>query len=143
MILRKDHLVSILIVRYYPEILGYADREHVLSFIRQHFWIIQARSLIRNVLRRCIDCCKRNEVPMTQLMANVPRERLTPYDRPFTYTGVDFFSPFYVKRGRSSEKVYGCLFTCLTSRAVHIEDVSSIGTDAFIQALRRFISNYG
>ena len=143
MILPKDHPVSTLIVRYYHEILGHAGREHVLSFIRQHFWIIQARSLVRHVLRRCIDCRKRNEVPMTQLMADLPKERLTPYDRPFTYTGVDFFGPFYVKRGRSSEKVYGCLFTCLTSRAVHIEDVSSLESDAFIQALRRFISNRG
>ena len=143
MILPKDHPVSTLIVRYYHEILGHAGREHVLSFIRQHFWIIQARSLVRHVLRRCIDCRKRNEVPMTQLMADLPKERLTPYDRPFTYTGVDFFGPFYVKRGRSSEKVYGCFFTCLTSRAVHIEDVSSLESDAFIQALRRFISNCG
>ena len=128
MILPKDHPVSILIVRYYHEILGHAGREHVLSFIRQHFWIIQARSLVRSV---------------KQLMADLPKERLTPYERPFTYTGVNFFGPFYVKRGRGSEKVYGCLFTCLTSRAVHIEDVSSLGTDAFIQALRRFISNRG
>ena len=142
-ILPKDHPVSTLIVRYYHEILGHAGREHVLSFIRQHFWIIQARSLVRHVLRRSIDCRKRNELSMTQLMDDLPKERLTPYDRPFTYTGVDFFGPFYVKRGRSSEKVYGCLFTCLNSRAVHIEDVSSLGTDAFIQAFRRFISNRG
>ena len=53
------------------------------------------------------------------------------------------FGPSHVKRGRSAEKVYGCLFTCFTSRAVHIEDVSSLETDSFIQALRRFISNRG
>ena len=51
----------------------HAGREHVLSFIRQHFWIIQARSLVRHVLRRCIDCRKRNEVPMAQLMADLPK----------------------------------------------------------------------
>lgn len=80
---------------------------------------------------------------MQQLMADLPKERLIPYEPPFTYTGVDFFGPFYVKRGRGSEKIYGCLFTCFTSRGVHIEDVSSLETDAFIQALRRFISNRG
>ncbi|XP_073254422.1 uncharacterized protein [Porites lutea] len=74
---------------------------------------------------------------------DLPKERLIPFEPPFTYTGVDFFGPFHVKRGRSAEKVYGCLFTCFTSRAVHIEDVSSLETDSFIQALRRFISNRG
>ena len=80
---------------------------------------------------------------MQQLMADLPKERLMPYEPPFIYTGVDFFRPFYVKRGRGSEKVYGCLFTCFTSRTIHIEDVSSLETNAFIQALRRFISNRG
>ena len=46
-----------------------------------------------------------------------------------------------MKRGQGSQKMYDCLFNSLTSRAVDIEDVSSLGTDAFIQALRRFISN--
>ena len=80
---------------------------------------------------------------MQQLMADLPKERLIPFEPPFTYTGVDFFGPFHVKRGRSAEKVYGCLFTYFTSRAVHIEDVSSLETDSFIQALRRCISNRG
>ena len=80
---------------------------------------------------------------MQQLMADLPKEYLTPFDPPFTYTGVDFFGPFHVKRGRSAEKEYGYLFTCFTSRAVHIEDVSSLETDSFIQDLRRFISNRG
>lgn len=46
-----------------------------------------------------------------------------------------------MKRGRGLDKVYGYLFTCFTSRTAHIEDVSSLETDAFIQALRRFILN--
>ena len=75
---------------------------------------------------------------MNQMMGDLPRPRLTPHEPPFTYTGVDFFGPFYVKRGRGTEKVYGCIFVCFTSRAIHIEDVGSLETDAFIQALRRF-----
>ena len=76
-------------------------------------------------------------------MADLPKERLIPFEPPFTYTGVDFFGRFQVKRGRGAEKAYGCLFTCFISRAVHIEDVSSLETDSFIQALRRFLSNRG
>ena len=76
-------------------------------------------------------------------MADLPKERLVPFMPPFTYTGTDLFGPFYVKRGRGSEKIYGCIFVCFNSRAVHIEDVSSLETDTFLQALRRFISNRG
>ena len=47
-------------------------------------------------------------------------------------------SAFHVKRGQSAEKVYGCLYACFTSRAVHIEDVSSLETDSFTKAPRRF-----
>ena len=54
-------------------------------------------------------------------MADLPAERVTPDKPPFTYTGVDFFGPFLVKRGRSEMKIYGCVFTCLASRAVHLE----------------------
>ena len=143
MLLPKDHPISSIIVRHYHESLGHAGREHVLSAIRQRFWILKARSLVRQILRKCLNCRKRNEAPMQQLMADLPKERLIPYEPPFTYTGVDFFGPFHVKRGRGSDKVYRCIFTCFTSRAVHIEDVSSLETDAFIQALRRFISNRG
>ncbi|KAK2547658.1 hypothetical protein P5673_032315 [Acropora cervicornis] len=66
---------------------------------------------------------------MKQLIADLPKERLTPYDQPFTYMGVDFFRPFYVKRGRGRDKIYGCLFTSLTSRTVHIEDSRPLTTD--------------
>ena len=143
MLLPKEHPITTSIVRHYHQTLGHAGREHVLAAIRQKFWILRARSLVRRILRKCVDCRKRNEAPMQQLMADLPKERLIPYEPPFTYTGVDFFGPFYVKRGRGSEKVHGCLFTCFTSRAIHIEDASSLETDAFIQALRRFISNRG
>ena len=103
--------------------------------------IIQARSLLHHFLRKCIDYRNRNEPPMKQLIADMPKERLTPYDQPFTYMGVDFFRPFYVKRGRGRDEIYGCLFTCLTSRTVHTEDVRSLETDTFIQALLGLISN--
>jgi hypothetical protein len=48
-----------------------------------------------------------------------------------------------VKRGRSSQKIYGCIFVCFTTRAVHIEDVGSLETDTFVLALRHFISVRG
>ncbi|CAM1291420.1 Uncharacterised protein r2_g43 [Pycnogonum litorale] len=76
-------------------------------------------------------------------MGDLPKERLTPFEPPFTYTGTDFFGPFLAKRGRGTVKLYGCIFVCFNSRAIHIEDVSSLTTDGFIMALRRFIASRG
>ena len=76
---------------------------------------------------------------MNQMMGDLPESRLVPHEPPFTFTGLYFFGPFHVKRGRATEKVYGCIFVCFTSRAIHVEDVRSLETDSFIQALRCFI----
>ena len=40
-------------------------------------------------------------------------------------------------------KVYGVIFTCLASRAVHIDVADSLSTDSFINVLRRFIARRG
>ena len=143
MIVPHQHHIAALIIRYFHDVLGHAGREHVLSVIRQHFWITNGRVLTRQILCRCVTCRKRNEAPMKQMMGDLPKARLTPFEPPFTYTGLDFFGPFYVKRGRGTEKVYGCIFVCFTTRAIHIEDVGSLEADDFIQALRRFVCTRG
>ena len=143
LVIPSEHPIATLLVRHHHEIFGHAGREHVLSTLRQKFWILNARQLTRRIHRSCIPCRKRHEGVMKQLMGDLPKPRLTPHEPPFTYTGVDFFGPFHVKRGRGTEKVYGCIFVCLTCRAIHIEDVGSLESDAFIQALRRFISIRG
>ena len=76
-------------------------------------------------------------------MAPLPKERLQPYKPPFTFSGVDLFGPLMVKWGRGSAKRWGCLFTCLTTRAVFLELVPSLETDDFIMAFRQFVSRRG
>lgn len=80
---------------------------------------------------------------MTQKMADLPKERLAVNQRPFTNTGIDCFGPFRVNRGRSTVKRYGLIFTCTTIRAVHLEILPKLTTDAFLNALRRFICRRG
>lgn len=78
-----------------------------------------------------------------QKMAYLPRERILPDLPPFTNTGVDYFGPIEVKRGRSICTRYSVIFTCMACRAVHLEVAVSLETDACINALRRFISRRG
>ena len=76
-------------------------------------------------------------------MSDLPNSRLAVNKPPFYFTGVDYFGPIFVKQGRAMVKRWGCLFTCMTVRAVHIELVSSLSADSFINALRRFIGRRG
>ena len=76
-------------------------------------------------------------------MANLPEFRTTAYEPCFTNRGVDYFGPLHVKRGRSVVKRWGAIFTCMNSRAVHLEVATSLETDCFINVFRRFINRRG
>ena len=71
-------------------------------------------------------------------MANVRKDRLEPASS-FAFSAVDYFGPWYIKEGCREVKYYGVLFTCLASRAVHREVGSSLFTDSFLNAYRRFV----
>ena len=75
-------------------------------------------------------------------MAHLPTDRTTD-EPPFTNCGMDMLGPFLIKEGRKELKRYEALFTCLSSRAVHIECTCSLETDSFIQALCRFVARRG
>ena len=75
-------------------------------------------------------------------MASLPVERVVEAP-PFTHVGMDMFGHFIIKQGRKEFKRYGCIFTCLASRAVHLEVTATMDTDSLINALRRFISRRG
>ena len=76
-------------------------------------------------------------------MADLPADRLEP-DAPFTYSCVDYFGPFLIKDGRRTEvKRWGVLFTCMASRAVHLETANSLDTSNFLNAYRRFVCRRG
>ncbi|XP_077971894.1 uncharacterized protein LOC144426909 [Styela clava] len=76
-------------------------------------------------------------------MSDLPVDRVTPDKPPFSYVALDCFGPFFIRQGRSDVKRYGVLFTCLTTRAVHVEIAQNLDMNSFIMALRRFVSRRG
>ncbi|XP_036072164.1 uncharacterized protein LOC112147751 [Oryzias melastigma] len=142
-ILAKDSHIANLILQHVHHQVGHGGRNHMLSKLREKYWITGACSAIRSILRKCVLCRRLNAQPMSQHMADLPKERITPDEPPFTCVGVDYFGPFEVKSRRSLVKRYGVIFSCMALRAIHIEVASSLDTDSFINALRRFITRRG
>ena len=142
-ILPKDHIISKMIIDYYHHLSGHSGREYVLSLIRTKYWITRGNAAVRSVLSKCFDCKRKHGYVEHQKMANLPQDRFTTDKPPFTSTGIDFFGPYVVKRGRTSVKRYGLIFTCMTTRAVHIEVTHGLDTDSFLQAMSRFIARRG
>ena len=91
----------------------------------------------------CVACRKRKAQTVTHIMADLPIERLGYKQPPFSNTGVDYFGPFLVPIRRSTVKRWGFLFTCLTTRAVHIEVVPSLDTSSCVVGVERFIARRG
>ncbi|XP_064647086.1 uncharacterized protein LOC135499946 [Lineus longissimus] len=135
-ILPKNCHVSQLILQDIHRNLLHSGRNHMIAKLRQRFWITNANSAARKVISDCVTCRRHRSKVIEQKMADLP-------EPPFSRTGVDYFGPIEVKRGRSTVKRYGVLFTCLTVRAVHLELADSLDTDSCINAIRRFIARRG
>ena len=131
-----------LIVRHYLLPSGHSGQEYVLSLIRKSFWIIKGRVAERRVLSRCFGC-RRRQAPVGAQMTVLPPDKGTPDKPPFTFVGVDCFGPFWVKRTSSQVKRYGVLFTCLVTRAIHLEVAQSMDTDSFVNSMHRFSARRG
>ncbi|KAK0150375.1 hypothetical protein N1851_008532 [Merluccius polli] len=142
-VLPKYHHVSKLALKQIHAQLGHCGRNHMLAKLRQQYWIPAANSLARKIRSECVFCRRLHSNLGQQKMADLPKERITPDLPPFTFVGADFFGPIIVKRGRSEVKRYGVIFTCFTTRAVHLEIANSLDTDSCINAIRRFISRRG
>ncbi|XDV29327.1 hypothetical protein PO909_032464 [Leuciscus waleckii] len=143
MVLPKHHHVSKLVLKHIHEQLGHCGRNHMLAKLRQQYWIPAAISLARKIRSECVFCRRLHSNLGEQKMADLPKERITPDLPPFTFVGTDFFGSIIVKRGRSEVKRYGVIFTCFTTRAIHLEIANSLDTDSCINAIRRFISRRG
>lgn len=116
-----------------------------LNCLRQKYWVLRGRELVKKHVRRCTICKKLEGLPFKfNLTPALPSERVENCV-PFTYTGVDFAGPLLTKDlcGQNTLKMYICLFTCATTRAIHLELVESLSAESFIKAFRRFAARRG
>ena len=142
-ILPKRAMITKRLVEWHHKKIEHRGKHSTISELREAgYWVVSASKEVGAVVRNCVRCKWLRGKFAEQKMADLPSSRTT-IEPPFTFCGVDFFGHILVKEGRKSIKRYGVLFTCFSLRAVHIEVASSLETDAFIQALTRFIARRG
>ncbi|XP_046560573.1 uncharacterized protein LOC124269595 [Haliotis rubra] len=142
-LLPKESRVTDLIVRDAHEAVGHLGKAAMTTNLRQKYWILGLGYLIKNITSKCVICRSYMAQQRDQKMADLPLDRVSCDEAPFMRVGVDFFGPFAAKRGRSNVKRYGVVFTCLASRAIHLEVASQLDTSSCINAIRRFIARRG
>lgn len=145
-LLHGKHCLTRLIVRSEHLRMLHAGPTLVLSSLSRRFHILAMKNTVRSVIRQCIVCRRRSTRPSPQMLGQLPQERVTP-GSVFEKVGVDYAGPLQVKYGVVRKpvtvKAYICIFVSLAVKAVHLEAVSDLTSEAFIAALRRFVARRG
>ena len=143
LILPGRHHLTRLIVLYEHTKSGHAGPSYTLMNTRQRFWIIHGIGSVKHYLAECGKCSILKAKPVRQLMADLPECRLTLANKPFKFCGLDYLGYYYFREGRSNRKAWGLLFTCLCTRCLHVEVVTSLDLDSFLLAFSRFTNLRG
>jgi len=110
----------------------------MVTALRQKFWITSVRQYVRKLLRTCVTC-QTLEGAAFRASDPAPLPKLRVQETaPFVVTGVDFTGLLCVCSEGNETKCYICLFTCVVTRAVHLEVVSDLTEKGFLQAFRCF-----
>ncbi|XP_065368797.1 uncharacterized protein LOC135961232 [Calliphora vicina] len=145
-LLSKMNPLSSLIIREAHENTLHGGITLTMSYVNRKYWIVSGNRLAKKIIGSCIRCFKYSAKSATQIMGNLPPVRLN-VTRPFKHSGVDYTGPISVKnstfRSAIISKGYICLFVCMVTKAIHLEAVSDMTTNAFLAAFRRFVSRRG
>lgn len=145
-LLCSKHRFTILLFSHEHKQLLHGGPQLLLACVREAWWPLGGRNLARKTVNDCVTCTRIKGKTMQPLMGNLPAERLEP-GFPFMRCGVDYAGPVMILnrrgRGASLTKAYICLFVCLCTRAIHLELVTSLSTNDYLLALKRFISRRG
>ena len=119
--------------------------KETLTEIRSAYWLLRGRQFVRKVIHRCLTCRRLEGKPFQCLPPPQLPEYCVRQSRPFQYAGVDFAGPLYVKQSSISEnqKIWLCLYTCCTTRAVHLDLTPNLNAFTFLRCFKRFTARRG
>ena len=135
----KD-IVTNLPVTWYHQSVGQGRRGYTLNKIRSSgYWIVKVNSVVQSFIVRCVRCQYLCVKVGKQKMVDLSADRIST-EPPFMCVGLDMFGPFTVKHYREEMKQYGIIFTCISSRAVHLEIVQNMETLESFSSIRKVYS---
>ena len=134
-------------MRYIHEKVQHSGTADTLSTVRERFWILRGRQLVKKIIKNCVICNRVEGMPYATVSPpDLPSFRVSE-DPPFSHTGVDYAGPLYVhelsSQGSTMSKAYVCLFPCCSTRAVHLELTPDLSGPTFLLLFRRFASRRG
>ncbi|XP_055680362.1 uncharacterized protein LOC129788386 [Lutzomyia longipalpis] len=144
-LLPKSKLSELIVQQEHLRLL-HAGPNLLLATLRQRVWPLDGRNLTRKIVHSCVRCSRANPRPLHQLMGDLPSPRVN-FESAFHAVGIDFAGPIYyrpaIPRGAIARKLglikaYIAVFVCMSTKAVHLEVVTNLSTEAFIAAFRRF-----
>ncbi|XP_065081797.1 uncharacterized protein LOC135704260 [Ochlerotatus camptorhynchus] len=112
----------------------------VITILRQQFWLLNGKSTVRKIIRNCVHCFRLSPTTIDLRSYRVNEEPV------FAQVGVDYAGPIFVKqtaRKATPVKSYICIFVCMVTKAIHLEAVENLSTEAFLAAFQRFVSRKG
>lgn len=141
----SSHFTKLVVLEAHHKTL-HGGIQLMINYLRTAYWIIGVKNLVKQCIRKCVTCVRQTASIQTQFMGSLPSVRCTPA-RAFLHSGVDYAGPIQVRttkgRGHRSYKGYICLFICMATRAIHLDMVSDMSTQAFLACFRRFVARRG
>ena len=131
-LLPTKHGFTELLVRFKHFAVHHDGTPATLAAVRENYWIVKGRSLVRKVIRRCTVSRRYDAKSFSSpVLPDLPAERIST-EAAFSNTGIDFAGPLYVRgTGSTKDKVCICLFTCASSRAIHLELTRELSATVF------------
>ncbi|UYV63346.1 hypothetical protein LAZ67_2003803 [Cordylochernes scorpioides] len=138
-LLPSDHFLVSLLIRWNHETHGHAGLQTLLGILRENYWILRSRKTVKKIINQCIRCKRFTATPATVESTSLPEDRVRDA-AVFEIVGVDLTGHLILK---NKKKAWIVIFTCAVYRGVHLELVTSLSMEAFLQAFRRFIARRG
>ena len=142
----RSYLTKLLVLSYHQKYGHSVSIENVKHKLREGFIILGLTQFLQKLTKTCMFCKKLKNKPLTQRMADLPAYRFSMPLRAFSKVGIDFAGPLHIKqlgRGKPRLKSYILVFSCLQTRAIHLEATESQDTDSVLNAFSRFTSIRG